>query len=344
MNVTRQAARAGASGGTAPKRRSLRSWLVVLGILALTGVALPGTASAVVERPGGKESYAVTIGQVAPTGTTPTGKEFSRLAMYYFDPDGTVREAFWFWSWSIGYPAATIRSTSAGCDNCAIHTAGGFQAGAEVKELRGKYTTTGSKLAITWDNGSTEAWTVASPEAGIAVLSLTGSSYGANVGQGYGSNVRTTVSVPLKEMPKKYYPGRYAYNAYDVKTGKLYSGTGTSGINLSLPQWKECNDNCLSAAVEITDPNSTACTACKPGEKRAIRYYLASEGGRKNFYEHFCTCLLQGDSKCYNGGSHLKPQLQVIDDSGRFRGWVGVEAQHRVANRGTIAVHWYTDV
>jgi hypothetical protein len=34
----------------------------------------------------------------------------------------------------------------------------------------------------------------------------------------------------------------------------------------------------------------------------------------------------------------------VIDDAGRFRGWVGIEAQHRVANRGTIGVHWYTDV
>ncbi len=175
-----------------------------------------------------------------------------------------------------------------------------------------------------------------------SVIALTGSNYGANVGKGYGSNVSTKVAVQLKDMPKKYYPGEYAYNAWDEKNQKLVSGRGTSGINLRL--FDQCNDNCLSAAVEITDPGSTACSACPPGEKRAIRYYLASDGGRKNYYEHFCTCLLQGGNKCYPGGSHLKPQLQVIDDAGTFRGCVGIEAQHRVAHRGTLAVHWYTDV
>jgi hypothetical protein len=322
------------------KRKFLRLCLVVVGALTLTGVVPPGAALAA-ERPGGKESYAVTIGQVAPAGTTPSGKEFSRLAMYYFDLDGTVREAFWFWSWSIGYPAATIGPTSANCDNCRIHTAGGFQKGAEVKELRGQYTTTGDRLAITWNNGATENWTVTQPEPGISVIALTNSNYGANVGKGYGSNVSTKVAVQLKDMPKKYYPGESAYNAWDERNKKLVSGRVTSGINLRL--FQECNDNCLSAAVEVA-PDSTACSACKPGEKKAIRYYMASDGGRKNYYEHFCTCLLQGSNVCYTGGSHLKPQLQVIDDAGRFRGWVGIEAQHRVANRGTIAVHWYTDV
>jgi hypothetical protein len=343
MIFTRQPARAGARERRRAKLTGARSWLAVLGILALTGLLLPGTAHAT-DRPGGKESYAVTVGQVAPKGTTPTGKEFSRLAMYYFDADGTVREAFWFWSWTVGYPAATVRTTSAGCDNCAIHTAGGFETGAAVKELTGKYTTSAGKLAITWSNGATENWVVASPEPGISVIALTGSNYGANVGQGYGSNVRSTVAVPMNQIPKKKDVGRTAFNAYDQDTGKLVSGAGTSGIDLTQPQWQQCSTNCLSAAFVITDPKSKACTACKPGEQRAIRYYLASEGGRKNFYEHFCTCLLQGKNKCFSGGSHLKPQLQVIDDAGKFRGWVGVEAQQRVPQRGTLAVQWYTDV
>ncbi|SER17121.1 hypothetical protein [Lentzea albida] len=323
------------------KSRFSRLCLVLLGALTLIGVVSPSAAQAA-ERPGGKESYAVSIGQVAPEGTPPTGKEFARLAMYYFDLDGTVREAFWFWSWSIGYPAATIAPTSAGCDNCKIHTAGGFQNGAEVKELRGRYTTTGDQLAITWSNGATESWTVTRPETGISVIALTASNYGANVGKGYGSNVRTTVSVPVNDIPKKRYPGEFRYNAWDAVNEKMTSDWGTSGINLQ--QFQKCNDNCLSGAVEITDPNSKACSACKPGEQRAVRYYLASDGGRKNYYEHFCTCLLQGTNKCYTGGSHLKPQLQVIDDAQRFRGWVGIEAQQRVANRGTLGVHWYTDV
>ncbi|WP_394616211.1 hypothetical protein JNUCC0626_42110 [Lentzea sp. JNUCC 0626] len=318
-------------------KRKLLS-LITIGVLVALVSPVPAQAA---ERPGGKESYAVSIGQVAPEGTPPTGKEFARLAMYYFDLNGTVREAFWFWSWNIGYPAATIAPTSAGCDNCKIHTAGGFQNGAEVKELRGTYTVTGDRLAITWSNGSTENWTVTRPETGISVLALTGSSYGANVGKGYGSNVRTTVSVALKDIPKKRYPGEFRYNAWDAKNEKLTSDWGTSGINLQ--EFKRCNDNCLSAAIAVAD-GSTACSACKPGEQKAVRYYLASDGGRKNYYEHFCTCLLQGGNTCYAGGSHLKPQLQVIDDAQKFRGWVGIEAQQRIANRGTLGVHWYTDV
>ncbi|MGW0519721.1 hypothetical protein [Crossiella sp. NPDC003009] len=323
------------------KRTFLRLWLVVLGTLALTGALLPGTALAV-DLPGGKRIYAVTIGQVAPTGTTPTGNEFSRLAMYYFNGDGTVREGFWFWSWNKGYPGVPIRTTSAGCDNCRIHTAGGFQTGAEVKSLTGKYTTSGNQVTVTWDGGVTEKWTVATPEPGISAISLTGSNYGANVGQGYGSNASNDLAIPMNEVPKKAYRGRFAHNFFVQSTGKLSSGTGASKIDLALDGWKQCNGNCLSG---LFDAGPNACTACPDGKPGKIRYYMASEGGRKNFYEHFCTCLVQGGSTpCYTGGSHRKPQLQVIDDAGKFRGWVGIEAQHREPRRGTLGVHWHVDL
>ncbi len=318
----------------------MRLWLAVLGILALTGVLVPGSALAV-DYPGGKRIYAVTVGQVAPVGTAPTGKEFSRLAMYYFNGDGTVREAFWFWSWDQGYPSPVIRTSSAGCDNCAIHTAGGFQAGAKTKELNGKYAVSGNKLTITWSNGAVEYWNVATPEPGISVIGLTGSSYGANVGQGYGSNASSDLSVPITKLPKKVYLGRYHHNLYIVDTGKLSSDTAPSKLDLAQAGWKQCNENCLSGAFPASE---NACTKCGAGEQRVNRTYLASEGGRKNYYEHFCTCLRQGTTPCYAGGSHVKPELQVIDDSGRFRGWVGVEAQNRVAQRGTLGVHWHTDV
>ncbi|MFI6104263.1 hypothetical protein [Streptomyces sp. NPDC051310] len=35
---------------------------------------------------------------------------------------------------------------------------------------------------------------------------------------------------------------------------------------------------------------------------------------------------MKRSEKCCTGNSHVKPMLQVIDDSGTFRGGVGVEA------------------
>lgn len=323
------------------QRTFWRLRLAVLGIVTLTGALLPGTALAV-EQPGGKRIYAVTVGQVAPQGTAPTGKEFSRLAMYYFNGDGTVRQGFWFWSWTKGYGPANVGVTSAGCDAkpCQVHTAKGFQDGVTAEALAGTYTTSGNQLSISWSNGATEKWVVARPETGLSAIALTGSNYGANVGQGYGSNVSSDTAVPLNKVPRKLYQGRYAHNLYDQTTGRLGSATAESEIDLSKPDWKPCSGNCLSAYFPAS---ANVCKACGAGEARVNRYYLASRGGRKNFYEHFCTCLLQGSggTRCYEGRSHLKPQLQVIDDAGALRGWVGVEAQHWEPQRGTLGVNWH---
>src|SRR2546426_629018 len=80
-----------------------------------------------------------------------------------------------------------------------VRTAGGFETGAPAKPLSGRYTTTGSTVAITWDGGVTETWAVSTPAPGLSAISLTGSSYGANVGQGYGSNVTAATFVPLSK-------------------------------------------------------------------------------------------------------------------------------------------------
>ncbi|MEV0152823.1 hypothetical protein AB0H57_03650 [Micromonospora sp. NPDC050686] len=84
---------------------------------------------------------------------------------------------------------------------------------------------------------------------------------------------------------------------------------------------------------------STACSACGGGTTASpIRYYLA-RAGRRNFYEHWCSCL--SSSTCYTGGSHRKPQLQVIGDNGAFHGWIGVEASNFNANEGYFGVHYH---
>ncbi|MGO1051936.1 hypothetical protein [Crossiella sp. CA198] len=326
------------------KRMFGACWRLLLAltlVFTATAATAPGTAQAV-DYPGGKRIYAVTIGGIHPDSTG--NQSFARLAMYYFNGNGTVTESFWFWDWGIGYPHANIKPTSAGCVGkaCEIHTSGGFQAGALTKSLNGTYTNDGTQVVITWDGGQTETWAVGKPTAKLSSIGLRSSSYGATVGQGYGSNAPHDTFVPLNKVPRHKYLGRQNSITYVVKTGKIETDTGTSIMDLTSTAWKQCNGDCLSAGLPVGSPE--ACSACKPGETRAIRYYLASEGGRKNYYEHHCTCLRATGSDCYDGGSHVKPQLQVIDDDGVLHGWVGVEASNRQAKRGTLGVHWHTDV
>lgn len=142
---------------------------------------------------------------------------------------------------------------------------------------------------------------VAKPTDRLSAISLTGSNYGANIGKGYGGNAPHDTSVPLTKVPKHKYLGRSNHITYVVATGKIVTGANASVMDLTSTAWKQCNGDCLSAGLPASE---NACTACKPGEVRAIRYYLASEGGRKNYYEHHCTCLRQGTNDCYAGGSH----------------------------------------
>jgi hypothetical protein len=44
------------------------------------------------------------------------------------------------------------------------------------------------------------------------------------------------------------------------------------------------------------------------------------------------------------GGAALPPAANAVAYAGVLHGWVGVEASNRVAQQGTLAVHWHVDV
>lgn len=63
----------------------------------------------------------------------------------------------------------------------------------------------------------------------------------------------------------------------------------------------------------------------KRNSSRAPRWICCIRLGRNSIWL-WCGCLAVGrDETCYTGNSHIRPLLQVIDDGGDFRGWVGVE-------------------
>lgn len=309
-------------------RRLFTAAVVMLALAAGVGLAPPTAGAA--EYPGGRRIYSVALGSVPEDGKT-GGPAWVRLAMYYFFADGTVRESFWFFNRSTAIGAADTGVRSAGCDNCAVRTAAGFQPGSAAKTLDGTYDNAGDTVTITWSGGLTETWRISEPATDLARLDLAGSNYGARVGWGFGSNAANDVFTPVREIPRHPYEGRYE------SIGS--NGIGDSGPStMNMQNFTVCNDNCLSSLSEPT----TRCAACPNGAPSSpIRYYLAGTG-RRNFYEHWCTCLTE--ARCYTGGSHRKPQLQVIGDTGTFHGWVGVEASNSAANSGFFAVHFHVDV
>ena len=210
-----------------------------------------------------------------------------------------------------------------------VRTANGFQNPA--KTLTGTFVNSGDTVTITWSGGSVETWRHSTPSGDLSRLDLVGSNYGATVGWGFGSLAPNDAYVPVSQVPRHSYAGRYA-----AAIGTGVGSAGASVMNLQL--FAQCSVNCLSYRSEPT----RSCSACPNGATSSpVRYYLAG-AGRRNFYEHWCTCLT--DAPCYVGGSHRKPQLQVIGDTGTFHGWVGVEASNSAANSGYFAVHFHVDV
>ncbi len=297
--------------------------LLLTSILAV--VAAPAPAKAV-EYPAGRHIYSVALGAIPAPGVT-TGPVWVRLALYYFFGDGTVREGFWFWNRNQAIGAASTGITTTGCDNCTVRTAAGFEGGG--KSLTGTYTNVNGVITITWSASQVETWQVTEPTTDLARMDLLSSNYGARVGWAFGSNASNDAYTTMSAVPRKSYLGRYAsFNTVGIQ--------GPSIMNLQ--DYQQCHANCLS----FLSAPSTACSACPGGGTSSpIRYYLAG-AGKKTYYEHWCRCLTTAN--CYTGGSHRKPLLEVLGDTGTFHGWVGVEASNFTANSGFFAVTYHVDI
>jgi len=303
----------------------MRRLMSILLVSVLTWVLVPTSAHAVAY-PGGRRIYSVALGAIPAPGVT-TGPVWVRIALYYFFGDGTVREGFWFWSRTQAIGAASTGISSAGCDNCTVRTAAGFQTSG--KSLSGRYTNNGTQTTITWSTGSVETWTISQPASDLARMDLASSNYDANVGWAFGSAASNDAFSTMSAVPRKSYYGRYA---------AFHTAGGAGPSVMHLQDYRQCHTNCLS----LLSAPSTACSACPDGSSSSpIRYYLAG-AGKKTYYEHWCRCLTTAN--CYTGGSHRKPLLQVLGDTGTFHGWVGVEASNFSANSGYFAVNFHVDV
>lgn len=328
----------------------MRLRLLLSSLLLIPSLATP--AQAAVALPGGKANYVVALGSL----TAGSHDNWVRLGTYRFSADGTVRARTYLW-WQ-RHPAArqstgtTPGNTCSTTDprtgrtvarRCTVQTAGGFM-GDPHETRTGSFSVNGDQVHITWNLGQawSERWRIAvTPDGGLSRLDLTFNTL-ARHGYAYGSDAdlsrrRAMSSVAAREGT----PLRHDYTRWSA-AGVDHSPA--SGGAFDLSEYRTC-DATTWCLTRLQPSSASACqktsgcpgTGGPDGDSSIQNHILqVSSGDRRDTWWHWCTCLAREQGiragkgpdgvLCYTGNSHVKPMLQIIDDSGAFRGWVGVEA------------------
>lgn len=279
--------------------RRLLTGLLVTALTAVAAiVALPGAAQAAL--PGGRANYTVAL--MRNFGDT---QSFVRLAEYSLRVDGSARADYWAWNAQTVTIDANRPSgiSTVGCaDTCTVWTTDGFQ--AAPKQLFGTWRVDDAGLHVDWSNGQTERWTITN-QATITKLTLA-SHPTANRGWGWGSTFGFGSGLSAKQVfdARTKLSGPFSQNNYGavLESETMLQLRPDASFPAAL-----CSDNCINLST--------------PGRNKA---FLGGTGADRRMYYnhelyevHNVDCVVKG---------HLKPALQIIDDTGAFRGLIMVEA------------------
>ncbi len=312
--------------------------------------AAGAVATTVASTPGGKTNFVVSVGGFTAGKTT----NWERIGYYTFHPANHTVTASW-WRWNQGSLRdvrvdTKVAASGCGATQCYTRTVKRFLSSPNEADT-GSYALNGTALTVSWPNGSSalqEKWTVApvtkangSTDTSLVQLNWAGAGrgYTATGGYGFGSNASFAANATTADLMKADNKVAYHYAYSGISAGKLTGGTSSLGLSV----FKQCQDGrCLGATTKTAPGNG--CTYYPPGDTKTsatINYYLAQfAGDRRDAYEHWFRCLgynPKTGQTCYKLNSHVKPMLQVIDDAGRFRGWVGAETSYKTTADGNSA-------
>ncbi|MEO3796309.1 hypothetical protein ABGB14_39430 [Nonomuraea sp. B10E15] len=321
-------------------------------VLAITILPVrPATAAVSASPlPGGKTSYVVSQGHLKAA----SRQNWVRLGSYRFAANGTVSAALYLWwqrhpkarqrTGTVPDPSCTTKAGGAASRPraCEVLTAGGFTGGPSEKRT-GTYTVAGDVLTIRWKIAQTwtEQWYVRrSPDGRLARLDLKRSTL-ATHGYAYGSNAALGTRRAMSSV--KAFRGSLRQDLTSWASGKLVNSADQP---FGHSAFRACTGT--TSCLTYLQPSSRG--ACQKsggcpkygGGTRpnisSIQYYLTmiSKSDRRDTLWHWCTCLaMERREFCYTGNSHVKPLMQIIDDRGAFRGWVGAEASFSTGSRAT---------
>jgi hypothetical protein len=293
-------------------RRRLRNIVFLLCALTFVFTVPPApSADASVALPGGRRYYVVSI-----VGGT-NNAYWVRAAQYTFTTgtgsNGTINENFWYWNEATFTPGASTNKvptgyTTSGCaSTCAIRTPVGFQPTAAPKTRSGTYYfDTNGRLVIKWPNSQTEAWSM-SNVGSYEKLTIHHSSYGIVTGDGFGSNSSFTVGASRNIVSTRSLSGTQhssSYNQYALRDFPW---------RINFPRdYSSCSS---SPCLFLTNTTWRSGFAVDPAN------------GRRVYWEHQQQGVDGCTAPCFCGGyGHSWALLQIIDDTGGFIGFTGVEA------------------
>lgn len=316
-----------------------RMWPGVRLLLVAASLVLAGSLSAQTPLPGGRSNYVICVMGGA------VNAKFVRIAQYTFTAgagsSGTVSEQFQYWNQSTFTGNALTNKvltgyTTSGCTNtCTVKTPIGFQPGNAWKTLSGTYTIdVYGHIVITWTGGQYETWAPSSPKSYYTRFDIWNSNYNLQHGWGFGSNASFSTAATMATIKAAGILNDYDYwqNSYGVADQQ-----NTNGYQ-NPPLYDICSTNVMSL------PNSGGLPVCSSSYWRSYFAGNPSTDGRKTYWQHqlgsvACSDSLGSSTTCIStGGGHTWALLQVIDDSGNFRGWVGVEASLHIKATGNAVV------
>lgn len=314
--------------------------LLPISVLAPSAQAAQVTTTAA-SLPGGRSTYVVSL-----MGGTNLHM-YSYLATYLFSTNGSVTKRYWYWRQDSisGYSNAArwkpaTGYTTSGCRRvCPVRTPLGFQPGTSPRTAPGTWKIDAyGHLKVQWTATAYETWRMNSSQPGFTTLTIMTAYQSEQIQKGwaFGSNASPDRGASLAQVyATRQIIGPLATNAYAVPT-KYYSGQ-----SFYWPGYSQCaGGRCLEA-----NTNTAA-------DKRSwYNSYIAGNpavDGRKNYWNSQSGSVMQAEnpgSVCIGyGGGHTNAALQIIDDSGRIRGWIGAEASFDRRSYGQAVVSAWVGV
>lgn len=304
--------------------------------------------------PQGKRNFSVTMGNFDLNGYT-----WVRVINWTFnETNGTVGGTSWTWRSDVKAGKAIFNDhfcTMGGASsNCNVYAPTGWstQSASIWQSWSGTYTynhTTG-RLDIQWNTWAgnpttaSDSWTVTLPETGLARVNLITSNYTLTHGRGYGSNAAWTTYKTIGNMFSSGLPSYTSLTGRNVRAaGSSTAGTVTIYPTQSTPGlWggaafslagctTPSSSNPAGTTMHKYDSEASGCNvpeACTT-TRTGSTVHLATTSNRQVAYNNWCACLPKAaDWPCYTGNMHPMALMQVIDDGGTLKGFVGIEAQN----------------
>lgn len=310
--------------------------------------------------PRGKRNFSVTMGNFDNTGRT-----WVRIINWTFnETNGTVGATSWTWFSDVEAGKAILGTHYCTMDGigktCNQYTPSGWAAGPTIHQSWSGtyvYNTSTGRLDISWSTiagsstNATDSWTVTLPETGLARVNLISSNYTLTHGRGYGSNAAWTVfktvsNVVNQGLLKSYSAGK------NIRANESSSGLTIDPAQTSPGLWKPAGFTIAGAGTPSSaSPAGTvlhrridgamcsplisdggSCTTTKGG---TVQHICFTNTNRQVAYSIWCACLPKAvDFPCYVGSMHPFALMQVIDDGGNLKGYVGVETQNEPGYTG----------